>query len=148
MNIKSCSLFVFFSVITGLASAGTLTIKSPPSGLELRTTSHILNHGDKDLERVGVSVVHEVVTPITVPDDIIRGHITLTHSEGMEGTYGNDVACKLKGPYELQIEFVGFKKFVCKNDDVREHFRQLRSEGSSDVILTFTKALKPKSQTD
>lgn len=148
MNIKSCSLFVFLSLVTGLASAGMLTIKAPPEGLKLLIGSGTLKYGDKDMELTGVSVTHETITPVVEVGDIISGHVTLTHSEGTEGRYGNEVACRLRGPYELQVEFIGYKKFVCKSGNNTVNFRQPRNEGASDVILIFTKAPSPKSKTD
>lgn len=138
MNIKNLFLFVSLLLMADFASAGTLTIKAPPVGLKLITTSGTLGYGDKDLVLVGASVTSEVISPGT--GSSIVGFINLSHSEGNEWLYGNVVSCELTGPYTLSIEFVGFGKFVCKSGDGIVHFAQKRSEGASDVILTFAKA--------
>ena len=138
MNVKKSFLFVSLLLMANFAIAGTITIKSPPFGLKLNTTSGTLGHGDKDLVLVGASVTSEVISPDT--GSSIVGFITLSHSEGVEWLYGNVVSCELTGPYTLSVEFVGFKKFDCKGGDGTVQFAQRRSEGASDVILTFADA--------
>lgn len=141
MNIKNLLLLVSLSAAISVANAGTLTIKAPPDdGLTLLTNSGTLKHGDKDLVLHGVSVTNENISPVVGPD--IVGFITLFRSEGPEWLYGNSITCDLEGKYELKIEVVGFKTEVCK--DGYKNVRQLRSEGSSDVVLTFTPVQKIK----
>lgn len=138
MNIKSLFVLAFFSAVTTVANAGTLTIKAPPPGLKLLTGFGELQHGDKDLVLPGVSMTSGNISPIIGKD--IVGFITFFRGESPDWRYGNMIDCELKGKYSLEIEIVGYKKLLCKNETAS--LKQLRTEGSGDVVLTFAQIPK------
>lgn len=140
MNFKNLFLFASLSAAVSMATAGTLTMKAPPEGLRLLTTSGELNYGDEDLVLVGASSTYFGVTPVVGKD--VVGLVTADHNEGIEWLYGNEVHCLLKGDYALEVEIVGFKKDICSNE--HKDVYQLRTSGADDVVLSFVK--RPKTE--
>jgi hypothetical protein len=137
MKIANVILLGLLLPVINTVSAGTLTIKAPPQGLDLRISSHgTIKHGDNDLILVGATNTTQVISPeVVTGTPAIIGYLNITHHEGDEFLYGNDITCEIKAPYSVTVNIVGFKEETCSGS--RKFFTQLRSEGASDVILTF-----------
>ncbi|KQZ94522.1 MULTISPECIES: hypothetical protein [unclassified Pseudomonas] len=139
MKIASAILLGSLLTVINTVSAGTLTIKAPPQGLDLITSSNgTIKYGDNDLVLVGATDSYQVISPETATGTpAIIGYLTISHHEGDEFLYGNNITCEIKAPYTVTVNIVGFEVDDCK--DSKKSFTQLRSEGASDVILTFNK---------
>jgi hypothetical protein len=136
MNIKKLLMVASAFLVSEMTCAGTLTIKAPPENLVLLMDIGTLKHGDPDLV---TSVLHTNISPVEAGENIL-GSILTYHDTRPEAVYGNRITCKLKGDYALEIDIVGFKKVLCRNESIAAS--QLREQGADDVVLTFTKIPK------
>lgn len=147
MNIDKVLLMVGLVLGIGSASAGTVTIKSPPEGLTLLTTSGVVKHGDKDMvltspTHVGVNISPQIEVEGTPQ---IIGMASVDHRPNTTTQqYSNDTLCRssenTRG-YSVTIELVGLRSVTCRNGEFNSN-KQLAADGSANVVVTYDKLPK------
>ena len=145
MNFKKVFLIASLFFCAEVTLAGTVTIKSPPSGLTLLTTSGVIKYGDEDLvlstteqqPYVGINISPEI--EIAGKKEII-GMVSIGHRTS-GSTLSNQNSCSINprsNDYSVGVDNVGFKLETCKAGERKDN-NQLMSEGVADVVVTFDK---------
>jgi hypothetical protein len=147
MKIDKVLLLVGLSLCFGSASAGTVTIKSPPEGLTLLTTSGVVKHGDKDLVLTSQTQVEVNISPQIEVDGTphIIGMASVDHRPNTTTQlHSNDTLCRSSESaqgYSVTIELVGYRSVTCRNGEFKSN-KQLVADGSANVVVTYDKLPK------
>ena len=140
MNIKHVMLFFGLSFFTGMALAGTVTIKSPPPGLTLKTTSGVIKYGDPDMVLTSAQEVININISPEAENKII-GMETISHWPKPVGALSNQNTCRINKEFigfSVTIDLVGYKMVTCNPGENKQN-NQLATDGIADVVVTYNK---------
>jgi len=141
MNFKKLTLMACLLSCAGIASAGTVTIKSPPEGMELHTPSGVIKHGDPDLVVSSTLSILNTITPMV--NGVIGGMETINHNA--TGYLSNQGTCQVRADYNYSstIDITGFEKKVCMPGE-RGSIYQYDTQGRGDVVISYSKLPEKK----
>lgn len=147
MNIKKLFLLVNLFLCAEVAFAGTVTIKSPPPGVRLLTTSGTIEPGGPDWTKTTTSNEPNILINISPEVEIagqkkIIGMVSISHSSNATGQmFSNQNSCTMNADatgYSVTVDNVGFQSKTC-NVGERELNNQSVSQGVANVVVTYKK---------